>query len=128
MKLLLDTHVLLWWLQDDLRLGPRAKAVIADARVTLMVSIATPWEISIKRRVGKMIESGSDVLEWLGRQDEFKVLPLRSVDLRILEALPKIHRDPFDHLIVAQASAEGATIMTTDEKMPRYGIPCIGVA
>ena len=128
MKLLLDTHVVLWWLQDDLRLGAGARSIIADTDTTVLVSIATPWEISIKRRIGIMTESGCDLLDWLEGQDQFEVLPLRSTHLRILEQLPFVHRDPFDHLIVAQAGAEGATIMTNDEKMHRYGIPCIGVA
>lgn len=128
MKLLLDTHVLLWWLQDDFQLGAGARAMIADPRASLLVSIATPWEISIKRRIGKMEESGCDLLEWLEGQAEIEILPLRASDLRILEALPLIHRDPFDHLILAQAQAQGAVIMTADAAMPRYGVPCIGVA
>lgn len=127
MKLLLDTHVLIWWLQDDLRLGHKARGMIAEARIEILVSLASPWEISVKHRIGKMAERGADLLAWL-EGEGIEVLPLRASHLRVLEALPRFHRDPFDHLIIAQARAEGATIMTDDAIIPRYGVPCIGVA
>ena len=127
MKLMLDTHVLLWWLQDDARLGSRARALIADNGNEILVSIASPWEIAIKHRLGKMSESGGDIMGELERQ-ALKVLPIRADDLRALENLPPLHRDPFDHLIIAQAAVERAPIMTVDAVIPRYGLPCIGVA
>jgi PIN domain nuclease of toxin-antitoxin system len=127
MKLLLDTHVLIWWLRDDFRLGRRARAMIADPTVRLLASIASPWEISVKYRIGKMTERGGDMLDWLTRAS-VQVLPLRLEDLHALESLPLIHRDPFDHLIVAQALVEDAHIMTDDRMMAAYKVPCIGVA
>ncbi|RVT41736.1 type II toxin-antitoxin system VapC family toxin [Sphingobium algorifonticola] len=126
MKLLLDTHVLLWWLKDDLRLGRKARAVIADPKVHVMASIASPWEMSVKHRIGKPAERGGDMLEWLVGQG-VEILPVRAADLRALEALPLLHRDPFDHLIVAQAQTENARIMTDDGLILRYGVPCIGI-
>jgi len=127
MKLVLDTHVILWWLWDDPRLGQRARAVIADPRVKVMASIASPWEMSVKHRIGKLDERGGDMLDWL-EDEAVEVLPVRADDLRALEALPLLHRDPFDHLIIAQALVEGARIMTDDGIMARYDVPCTGVA
>lgn len=127
MKLLLDTHVLIWWLTDNLRLGARARAMIADSGVNVMASVASPWEMSVKCRIGKMSERGSDMMAWLERQ-EVAVIGLTSTHLKLIETLPLLHRDPFDHLILAQAIDENARIMTEDSIMPRYGVPCIGVS
>jgi len=121
---MLDTHVLLWWLQDNPRLGQRARALIADPDHKLMVSLASPWEISVKHRIGKMQESGADVMAALDGQG-IAVLELKPEHLRVLEAMPLIHRDPFDHLIIAQALAERCTIITDDAQFSAYGVPCL---
>ncbi|SEJ83903.1 PIN domain nuclease, a component of toxin-antitoxin system (PIN domain) [Sphingobium sp. AP50] len=127
MRLLLDTHVLIWWLRDDPRLGAKARRIIADPRVRVMASIASPWEMSVKCRIGKLTERGADMLEWLDGQG-VATLPIRAADLHALEALPLLHRDPFDHLLIAQAQVEDARIMTDDGLILRYGVPCIGVS
>jgi PIN domain nuclease of toxin-antitoxin system len=124
MKLLLDTHALLWWLQDNPNLGPRARALIADADNELAVSIASPWEISIKHRTGKLDESGSVILRWL-ESEKIEVIQLTPEHLEEIEKLPVLHRDPFDHVIIAQAKVVGATIITNDHRMPSYGVPCV---
>lgn len=124
MRLMLDTHVLLWWLQDNPRLGHKARALIADPDHELMVSFASPWEISVKHRIGKMQESGADVMASLDGQG-IAVLDLEPEHLRVLEAMPLIHRDPFDHLIIAQALAERCTIITDDAQFSAYGVPCL---
>ena len=126
MRLFLDTHVLLWWLQDNPRLGPVARSLIADGENDILISVASPWEISVKHRTGKMTERGSAILAALA-SEEMELVPLTADHLAALEQLPPLHRDPFDHLILAQAQAERAAIITSDEIMPRYGIPCIGV-
>ena len=126
MKLLLDTHVLLWWVQDNLRLGPKARGLIADRRNDIAISIASPWEMSVKHRIGKLAESGAITMDWL-EQNAFTVVPLRASHLKVLETLPLHHRDPFDHLILAQAIAEGMTIVTDDALIARYNVSCIGV-
>ena len=124
MRLLLDTHVLLWWLQDNARLGPRARGLIADPSNVILISVATPWEISVKHRIGKMEESGSAIMAAIADQG-IAMLTLTSEHLRVLEAMPLIHRDPFDHLIIAQALAESCAVVTDDAAFPAYGVPCI---
>ena len=124
MRLMLDTHVLLWWLQDNPRLGQRARGLIADAGNRVLVSIATPWEIAVKHRIGKMDESGAAVMDAL-QQQGMAIVDLAPNHLRALEAMPLLHRDPFDHLIIAQALLEDAVIITDDAKFPEYGVRCI---
>lgn len=127
MKLLLDTHVVLWWLRDDPRLGRRSRAMIAGGNNEILVSIATPWEVAIKYRIGKLDESSMAVLDAIGSAG-MSVIDIRRPHLEALEKLPKGHGDPFDHLILAQAGAEAATLMTGDRQMAAYGIPCIGIS
>lgn len=128
MRLLLDTHVLVWWFRDNPRLGSRARALIADGAIEVMFSCVSCWEATIKARTGKIEMTGSQI--WRRALDE-KFLPLavEAVHIGSLESLPQVlrHGDPFDHLLLAQARAEGAAIMTNDAKMTEYGIPCIGV-
>lgn len=128
MKLLLDTHVLLWWLRDNPLLRSRARALIADRRNEVLISIASFWELSIKRRKGGIEDGGVKV--WHEAATEgFTVLGVSPEHLEALESLPAVprHKDPFDHLILAQASAEQALVMTHDRAMTAYGVPCIGV-
>jgi PIN domain nuclease of toxin-antitoxin system len=128
-KLLLDTHVLLWWLRDNPRLRAKARAVIADPRVTVLVSIASGWELSIKHRLGKNAELGSAVLRE-AVDEGFGLVGVTCEHLVALERLPRVngHGDPFDHLLLAQALVEDARLMTADRMMPSYGVRCIGTA
>lgn len=121
---MLDTHVLLWWLQDSPRLGQMARSLIADPDHQLMVSIATPWEISVRHRIGKMAESGAEVMTAMGDQG-ISLLDLHPAHLRVLETMPLIYRDPSDHLIIAQALAEQFAVITDDAAFPPYGVRCI---
>ena len=128
MKLLLDTHVLLWWQQDDARLRPAIRAIIADNQHTVFVSIASFWEIAVKVRLGKLVTSSP--LVWQNAIDEgFEVLPILKQHLAAFQDVPKVlgHGDPFDILLVAQAITEGAALITADRAMPQYGVRCIGV-
>lgn len=127
MKLLLDTNALIWWMEDNPNLGPRARQLIADRANDVFVSIASPWEISIKYRIEKMEQCGSAILNALG-EEKMTVLGITSAHLEALEGLPRHHRDPFDHIILAQAKVEGARIITSDRIMTAYGVPCIGVS
>ena len=121
---MLDTHVLLWWLQDNSRLGQRARSFIADPDSQILVSIATPWEISVKHRIGKMDDSGAAVMDALIDQG-MTIVNLKPAHLKVLEAMPLHHRDPFDHLIIAQAVAEQAIVITEDATFPEYGVRCL---
>lgn len=128
MRLLLDTHVLIWWLRDDPRLGPKPRALMADNEAEVLFSIVSCWEASVKARVGKMDITGTDL--WRFATDEGIVaIGLTSIHIEELDRLPTIsgHRDPFDHLLLAQAKVEEAALVTHDRALPRYGVPCIGV-
>lgn len=128
MKLLLDTHVLLWWQEDRLRLRPRVRELIGDPHNQVLVSVASYWELSIKARKGDFERSVAAI--WQDASDEgFEALGITSEQLLALRNLPFVngHNDPFDHLILAQGKAERAVVVTGDRKMIEYGIPCIGV-
>jgi PIN domain nuclease of toxin-antitoxin system len=123
MRLLLDTHVLLWWRDDSPRLSSRSRAEIADASNEVLVSIATLWEIVIKRALGKL--RFPDDLEGVIREESFGVMPISFQHLRRVELLPELHRDPFDRMLVAQAFTEGAPLVTNDRAMLAYGVPTL---
>jgi PIN domain nuclease of toxin-antitoxin system len=122
-RLLLDTHTLLWWRDDSPRLSARARCEIADATNEILVSVATLWEISIKRVLGKL--SFPDDLEEVVREESFGLLPISFKHLRRLETLPGLHRDPFDRMLVAQALTEGAPLVTNDRALLAYGAPTL---
>ena len=128
MRLLLDTHVLIWWLRDDPRLGPKPRALIADLETEVLFSSVSCWEASVKFRVGKMDIAGSDLWRFAIGQG-LRPIGLVSAHIQELDRLPRVfgHRDPFDHLLLAQAKAEEATLMTHDRALPEFGIRCIGV-
>jgi PIN domain nuclease of toxin-antitoxin system len=128
MRLLLDTHVLLWWQADDPRLGQPVRALIANPDHQAVVSWASFWEISIKHKKGKLLTSGTDAARE-ALDDQFELLGWRKEHLVALEALPKVegHDDPFDHLLLAQAKAEDMPLITADRHMTAYGVQCIGV-
>jgi PIN domain nuclease of toxin-antitoxin system len=125
LKLLLDTNALIWWLEDNRKLGPRARRKFANPRTETLATIVSLWEITIKHRSGKWPLAGTEYLPILADQ-QIDLMGLSATHLLTLNDLPMRHGDPFDHLILAQAKAEGATLMTSDERMMHYGVPCIG--
>jgi PIN domain nuclease of toxin-antitoxin system len=120
LRLLLDTHVLLWWLADDPTLGGDARKAIADGEAVVTVSAASAWEISIKRAAGKL-EAPDDLEAQLERQ-RFVPLPISIGHALRAGELPHHHDDPFDRVLVAQAELEGLTIVTRDENIARYAV------
>lgn len=124
MRLLLDTHVLIWWLEGNDRLGTSARTLIADSGNQIIISLATPWEIAIKHRLGKLPHSGAQVMKAALAQG-IEQVSLAPAHLVALEAMPLHHRDPFDRLIVAQAAIERAVIITNDSAIADYGIRCL---
>lgn len=127
MKLLLDTHALLWFLAgDDHRLGPVARAAIVDPDNDICVSVVSLWEIAVKVRIGKLEASVPDVFAGTSRAG-LSVLGLEAGHLLRLMHLPfdPQHRDPFDHLLLAQALAEGLTFVSEDGSAHRYGVPVL---
>jgi len=121
-RLLLDTHALLWWLNDDDRLGRTVRGLIADPANDVLVSTVSLWEIAVKLRIGKL---DADLLEILGVLPDqgFERLEIADSHLATLAILPSHHRDPFDHLLMAQAIAEEAHFVSEDQNVPLYGIP-----
>jgi len=118
-KLLLDTHALLWWLADDDRLGPRARALIEDPANDVLVSVASLWEIVVKLRTGKLEADPGKVVAGAQR-DGFTLLVIGVAHLMVLAQLPARHREPFDHMLIAQAIAEDATFLSEDRHVPDY--------
>ncbi len=118
MEILLDTHMLLWWLADDRRLSEKARARIADPANTLAVSAATAWEIVIKQSLGKLKIEGD--LEQEVQDQGFEMLPVTFAHSAEVLMLPPIHRDPFDRMLVAQARVENLQLLTMDPQILRY--------
>lgn len=123
MRLLLDTHALLWWLADDPTLSAEAISAVGEAGNSVYVSAVSAWEIAIKRSIGKL--RAPDNLEDQLSAHRFTPLPIQFRHALAVGKLPHHHRDPFDRLLIAQALAEGLTIVTRDIHMPRYGVDII---
>lgn len=119
-ELLLDTHVLLWWLANDRRLGPETRALIAKPAIPVHVSAATAWEIAVKRANGKLDAPG-DIAGWIAAEG-FHELPLSVAHAVESASLPWHHRDPFDRLLIAQARLEELTLVARDDHIDRYDV------
>ncbi len=124
MKLLLDTHALIWFLENDPKLSAAAREVIEEPANQRWVSMASGWEIAIKAQIGKLrlplafegLFPGA--LEARG----FSILPIQAGHLHRYHALPLHHRDPFDRLLVAQALADGFSVVGNDAAFDAYGV------
>ena len=116
MKLLLDTHALLWWWTDDNRLSAAARTAIADERNTVLVSAASVWEISTKHRLGKLAMAATAIKQFalLIEADGFEHLPITWQHSLRSAAYTHEHRDPFDRMLAAQSEIEAARLVTCD--------------
>lgn len=123
MSFLLDTHILVWWLEDLRRLPQHVSSILQDESVRIFVSIATAWELEIKRALGK-IETPDDLPQVID-ENNFSVLPVEFEHIASLRTLPLLHRDPFDRMLLAQALAEGLTLITHDPALKRYNVPIL---
>ena len=119
MRLLLDTHALLWWLADE-GLTTQARDAIADPANLVAVSAASAWEISIKKALGKL--TAPDDLERQLQAGGLTPLPITIAHGTAAGRLPRHHEDPFDRMLIAQAFAEGLTIVTRDKRFDDYGV------
>ncbi len=119
-RLLLDTHVLLWALEDSQALNADARRSITDTRNEVFVSAASIWEMAIKRSQGKLRtpDNLADTVQEAG----FAALPITLAHAKQAGMLPPHHRDPFDRMLVAQALAEGLVLVTDDAHIPKYGV------
>ncbi|WP_432523209.1 type II toxin-antitoxin system VapC family toxin [Kineococcus sp. SYSU DK006] len=120
MPLLLDTHVLLWWLSDDERLPERMRAAVADGENEVFVSAASAWEMSIKAALGKL--TAPDGLREELQQQGFTELPVTVDDGLAAGALPRHHDDPFDRMLIAQAARRGLQLLSVDRRFTDYDV------
>jgi PIN domain nuclease of toxin-antitoxin system len=124
MKLLLDTHLLLWAAGEPRRLSKRARTLINDPNNELLFSAASLWEVSIKRGLGREDFKVDVRLLRRGLLDNgYTELPIISDHVVATESLPPIHKDPFDRVLVAQATVEGVTLLTIDSLVSQYPGP-----
>jgi PIN domain nuclease of toxin-antitoxin system len=123
-KVLTDTHTLVWALSNPEMLGPNAHAALAEAPFT--ASVANLWELVLKtRKPGALI---ADPLPWWEKyviRPRIPALPIRTAHIRALAGLPDLHKDPFDRILVAQSLAEGLTLVSKDATLARYGLSVI---
>jgi len=124
MRILLDTHALLWWLDGDSRLSKKAKHLIAKEDTEVLVSAASAWEITTKFRIGKLpgaAEVASDIRGCLTSQ-RFESLPITLDHAQRAGLLPGPHRDPFDRMLIAQSQAEDLPLVSIEDLFDDYGI------
>ncbi|MFL5539098.1 MAG: type II toxin-antitoxin system VapC family toxin [Longimicrobiaceae bacterium] len=124
MTVLLDTHAFLWFIAGDPKLGPRIRAVIEDPGNRVLLSIVSLWEIVVKVAIGKLPLSKTiaEVYRDDVQGNDIELLEITVGHLVTLAGLPLVHRDPFDRLLVAQASAEGVQLVSADPALDAYGI------
>lgn len=127
MKVLLDTHVFLWWLTDDPQLSPLAREIIGNGENEVFLSAASGWEIAIKAKLGKL-QLSDDIPSFIAEQlviNNITSLPIQINHALHVYGLPDYHRDPFDRLLIAQAQMEDLSILTIDEQIARYPVKVI---
>jgi PIN domain nuclease of toxin-antitoxin system len=123
-RLLLDTHILLWTISESRRLSATARALIGDAGSEITFSIVSLWEVAIKTARGRddfVVDVGS-----LRRQlldNGYAELAITGAHAVALAALPSLHKDPFDRMLIAQAIVEGVTLLTADARLAKYPGP-----
>ena len=121
MKLLLDTHILLWAAGGSRRLSATAKGLVADQANSLVFSVASIWEVVVKHMLGRADFRADPATLRAGLlANGYTELPIASPHALEVRKLPPVHKDPFDRLLVAQAIVEEATLVTADSMMPRY--------
>ena len=124
MRLLLDTHVLIWWLNDDAALSAKARHAIAAPGSEVYVSSASVWEIAVKQALGKL-EFPMDRMNGILDEVGFMALGIEIRHAIQAGALARHHDDPFDRMLIAHAVQEGLTIVTEDAMFRRYGVALI---
>ena len=127
MKLLLDTHAFLWWVEGAPALGRRARAAVADPDNEVFLSIASCWELAIKLSLGKLrlTQSLERFIPEQLTQNGFGLAGLESRHVARVAELPFHHRDPFDRLLIAQALHDDLAVVSADRVFRKYGVPVI---
>ncbi len=127
MRLILDTHALLWWLDGNRRLSAKVRALVADEANEILVSAASAWEICTKARLGKLpgaLAVAADVSKCVSDQG-FSTLPISLLHAQRAGSLPGPHRDPFDRVLIAQSQVEVIPIATLYAIFEAYGVLCV---
>lgn len=124
MRVLLDTHALIWWFSDDPSLPQTVRGIIADTDNTLVVSAASAWEIAIKFQQGKLRKVGDLVSDFSGRieREGFQLLSISAEHGIRAGLLPGPHKDPFDRMLIAQSQAENTPIVSNEAIFETYGV------
>ena len=126
MKYLLDTHVILWIAENNPLLSDKAKAAILDEHTEKFVSIVSAWEVAIKLGTHKLhLEGGLHEFFRMIDDNGFITLSVEREYLQLISQFPDHHKDPFDRLIIATAISENMTIITADENIHKYNVPCL---
>jgi PIN domain nuclease of toxin-antitoxin system len=123
-RLLLDTHAFLWWLAGENALSPAARKAIGEGKNTIFVSAASAWEIATKYRIGKLPGVASIVGDLGAVIDDqgFTELPISLYHAQVAGALPGVHRDPFDRILVAQALLEKLLLVSNEQQFDAFGV------
>jgi PIN domain nuclease of toxin-antitoxin system len=124
MKLLFDTHTFLWWDSEPTRLSATALAACQDTANLLLISVASIWEIQIKRQLGRLQLSLplEELIDSQRHANQVDVLPVTLPHVLALETLPAYHKDPFDRLLIAQTNVEGAILVSHDRLLTQYPV------
>ena len=128
MKVLLDTHAFLWWVTDDAQISARARRLVADNSNEVYFSAVSGWEIAIKARLGRLSIGSGDVEAFIAEQvaaNRFEVLPIHLNHALRTCSLPDFHRDPFDRLLIAQATIEELALLSADRELAKYKVRLI---
>jgi PIN domain nuclease of toxin-antitoxin system len=127
MKLLLDMHTFIWWDSEPRRLSPEVLALCQDSENLLLLSVASAWEIQIKKQLGKLELALplAELIESQQRINNLEILPVRLEHVLQLETLPPHHKDPFDRLLIAQAITEQAALVSSDPAFAKYPVQLV---
>lgn len=127
MRILLDTHAIVWWATGDRRMSRKARVTIADPDTEVFISIASAWEIQIKATLEKLTlnESVDALYRSLIIDQGFRMIGIELSDIARLSTLPSHHRDPFDRMLVAQALRGSFTLVTKNGVVSSYGTPTL---
>ena len=121
MRLLLDTHVYLWWLNDDPRLSPRARESVGDPTSIVHVSAVSAWEAAVKAAAGRVVLGPVDLIGAI-QSNAFIELPITARHAEHAAHLPRLHGDPFDRMLIAQAQIEDLVLLTYDRNVRAYDV------
>ena len=123
MQLLIDTHILIWFLEGNKLLSKSRRQIVADSQNNVFISIASLWEMAIKTSIGKLTLAKplADVIKQIAAED-IEILPILPEHTLQVSTLPFHHRDPFDRIIIAQSQVENLAVMTDDMDFAGYGI------